>query len=375
MGGEEEKRKEVDAAAVKRIVKQLNFGGSEEERAEAASEVGRLARADGRTKRFLAELGVVPTLVRMIFDSRDLRSRISAAEALIELGRGTFKNKVLMVEAGLLTKLPQLMPNKDFSRSQELFLLLSSISSLAKTDFALNTSHILPLVFETLNANDATENTKLACLATLYNLSTKLDNFKSIVSNDTIHALLTLSLDRRTSEGALSILSNLVVSPAAKRRIADHSAVPKAFVVVMSWDDKPKCRELAVYLMMVVAQNGCRVYREKLVEHGAVEVLLEIALLGSDIARRRAMKILQWIKNEGEVRMRVHSGPRVERVSLFDGCSGDREEEQCRRAIGEMVKESLKRNMASILRKATAIEGFSNVKGLCTSSSSKSLPY
>nr|CAD1834172.1 unnamed protein product [Ananas comosus var. bracteatus] len=262
MGGEEEKSKEVDAAAVKKIVKQLNFGGSEEERAEAASEVGRLARADGRTKRFLAELGVVPTLVRMIFDSRDLRSRVSAAEALIELGRGAYgrsrsPNKIAPAYAyqGLLKKPRAFSP-------------LSSISSLTKTDFALDTSHILPLVFETLNANDATENMKLACLATLYNLSTKLDNFKSIVSNDTIHALLTLSLDRRTSEGALSILSNLVVSPAAKRRIADHSAVPKAFVEVMSWDDKPKCRELAVYLMMVVAQNGCRMYREKLVEHG-----------------------------------------------------------------------------------------------------------
>lgn len=83
-----------DGAAMRRAVRQLSLGAAtEDERAEAAGEVGRLARSDERTKRALPELGVVPPLVSMLADARaGAGARVAAARALLELARGTHRS-------------------------------------------------------------------------------------------------------------------------------------------------------------------------------------------------------------------------------------------------------------------------------------------
>ena len=81
---------------MRRAVKRLSFGASWEERAEAAAEVGRLARSDERTKRALPELGVVPPLLSMLVDAGggDVAggARMAAVRALLELARGTHRS-------------------------------------------------------------------------------------------------------------------------------------------------------------------------------------------------------------------------------------------------------------------------------------------
>ena len=83
-----------DGAAMRRAVKRLSFGSSWEERAEAAAEVGRLARSDERTKRALPELGVVPPLLSMLTAGGDVAggARMAAVRALLELARGTHRS-------------------------------------------------------------------------------------------------------------------------------------------------------------------------------------------------------------------------------------------------------------------------------------------
>lgn len=89
-----------DAAAAVRMraaVKWLSFGTAEE-RAEAAGEVGRLARSDEGRKRLLPELGVVPPLVSMLADARGggAGARMAAAGALLELARGAHRSVVYL---------------------------------------------------------------------------------------------------------------------------------------------------------------------------------------------------------------------------------------------------------------------------------------
>jgi hypothetical protein len=84
-----------DGAAIRKAVKRLSFGASWEEKAEAAAEVGRLARSDERTKRTLPELGVVPPLLSMLVDAGGgggAGARTAAARSLLELARGTHRS-------------------------------------------------------------------------------------------------------------------------------------------------------------------------------------------------------------------------------------------------------------------------------------------
>ncbi|CAN6341173.1 unnamed protein product [Urochloa humidicola] len=365
------------SASTRAVVRRLSFGAAEEKR-EAAGEVAALARSDERTKRLLPELGVGPPLVAMLADARaGVGARLAAAGALVELARGTHRNKVHIVKAGLLKKLPQLM---DVARSQQLAQLLLSISSLANTDFPLSTSELLPLLVNTLSADDVPADTKLPCLAALRNLSAKLEHVRDVVSSGAVRALVSLvpDTDRKTSEAALCILGELAASSGAagRKAVEEEEAAPRAILEAMTWHESARCQEHAAYLAMVLVAHGHGsggAMRRRMRQLGVVQALLEVSLLGSPLAQRRAAKILQWFKEEGQSRIRAQSGPRMEMEGT--SCHCDIQEGEDRRdTMGKIVRQSLDRNMKSILRRATASVDLTNVKLLVTSSSSKSLP-
>lgn len=83
-----EKSEDDSAMVLQRSVKKLHFG-MWEEKEKAAMEIERLAREDGKTRKLMAELEVIPVLVAMV--SSDVPSRrLVGVTALIELARGTY---------------------------------------------------------------------------------------------------------------------------------------------------------------------------------------------------------------------------------------------------------------------------------------------
>lgn len=391
-------------------VKRLSFGGGD--RAEAAREVGRLARADERTKRALPELGVVPVLVSML-GAADAHSgaRVAAAGALLDLARGTHRNKVHIVKAGLLKKLPGLMADADrgLATSQELALLLLSLSSLADTDFPLSpAAELIPFLVAALGAPDAPAETRLACLAALRNLSAKLEHVRDVAAaRGAVRVLLALcacapqpktttkmpTMATATAEAALCVLGDIAAAGGAAGRsaIAEDEAAPGALLGAMARHGSAACQEHATYLVMALAHgnNGGNSMRRRMRELGAVQALLEVSLLGSPLAQRRAAKILQWFKDDGQSgdsRIRAHSGPRMEGASSSScGGAGGRDGEDSEGhgakaagdAVDRIVKQSLDMNMRSIMRRATASVDMTSAntnKLLVASSSSKSLP-
>lgn len=295
-----------------------------------------------------------------------------------------FRNKVRIVQAGLLKKLPVVADDRGVCRSQELALLLLSISSLANTDFPLRTTELLPFLVATLGATDVPPDAKLPCLAALRNLSAKLEHARDVASSGAVRALLPLSLEPKTSEPALAALGELAAAaagPAGREAMeAEGEAVPRALLEAMTRHGSARCQERATYLAMVLA-HGSRALRRAMRRLGVVQALLEVSLLSSSpLAQRRAAIILRWFKEEGPQSRttRAHSGPRVEGVAEATSCRDDDvagEAKGCRdTTVDEIVRRSLDRNMKSILRRATASVDLTNVKLLVTSSSSKSLP-
>jgi hypothetical protein len=291
-----------------------------------------------------------------------------------------FRNKVRIVQAGLLKKLPVVADDRDVCRSQELALLLLSISSLANTDFPLRTTELLPFLVATLGATDVPPDAKLPCLAALRNLSAKLEHARDVASSGAVRALLPLALEPKTSEPALAVLGELAAAAGREAMEAEGEAVPRALLEAMTRHGSARCQERATYLAMVLA-HGSRALRRAMRRLGVVQALLEVSLLSSSpLAQRRAAIILRWFKEEGPQSRttRARSGPRVEGVAEATSCHDDDvacEAKGCRdTTVDEIVRRSLDRNMKSILRRATASVDLTNVKLLVTSPSSKSLP-
>ncbi|XP_042478088.1 U-box domain-containing protein 7-like [Macadamia integrifolia] len=374
MGSEGSCRTEEDDLAVlQRSVKRLHFG-SLEDKDDAAKEIKRLAAEDLKTRKSLAALGVIPSLVSML-DSDVSSRRLLAIQALIELANGTHVNKALMVEAEILKKLPGSdLDSLDELVQRDFATLLVSISDLANVQFPIASSEMLPFLIWNLNSNTSIEATE-ACLGALHNLSTMLDSIGPLISNGVVSTLMRLCLEKESSEKALAILGNLVVTVMGKKAMENDPKVPDRFIEIMTWEEKPKCQELASYILMILAHQSSA-QREKMAKLGIVPVLLEVALLGSPLAQKRALKILQWFKDERQTRMRAHSGPQTGRIMVGGLPVNQRESREGKKLMKNMVKQSLDKNMEFITRRANAATDSSKLKSyVISSSSSKSLPY
>ncbi|KAI3732019.1 hypothetical protein L1987_63215 [Smallanthus sonchifolius] len=361
-----------DSGILQRSVKRLHFGSMGEKTA-AAREIKRLAKDDLSRRKLMADLGVIPPLVAMVGSEYTTAHRRLAVQALLELANGTCTNKAFMVEAGILAKLSENINVEDQLAKHEFSQLVMSLSSLVNAQFPIDSSKVLPLVLHMLES-DSTVETKTLCLVTLYNLSTVIDNVGSLDKDEVIHVLLKLSNMKETSEKALATLGNLVVTLMGKKTLESSPMVPECLIEILTWDDKSKSQELSTYILMILAHQSS-LQRMKMVEGGIVPILLQVALLGSPLAQKRALKLLQWFKDERQMKMGPHSGPQSRRLS-FGSPVNQEDVSEGKRLMKSMVQQSLYKNMETITRRANReSDSNSKFKVLVTTSSSKSLPY
>ncbi|XVF87346.1 hypothetical protein PTKIN_Ptkin18bG0112900 [Pterospermum kingtungense] len=368
----EEESKLHGSVVLQKSVKKLHFG-SWEEKEMAAEEIEKLAKEDVKARKLMAELGVIHMLVSMV-DTAVVSRRRAAIKALIELANGTFTNKALMLEGGILSKLPKDIDVVDEQTRQEFGELLVSLSSISNTHFSLANSEVVQFVIGILESASSLE-TKESCLGVLYNLSAVLENAGPLVSNGVVHSLLKLISLKELSEKSLAALGHLVVTLMGKKAMEDSSVVPESLIEILAWEDKPKCQELSAYILMILAHQSST-QRDKMSKAGIVPVLLQVSLLGSPLAQKRAMKLLQWFKDERQAKMGPHSGPQTGRVAMGSPLH-PREAQEGKKMMKSLVKQSLHKNMEMITRRANSGGGgdASNLKSLVVSTSSKSLPY
>ncbi|EXB94641.1 hypothetical protein L484_005798 [Morus notabilis] len=359
------------AAGLQRAVKRLHFG-SGEEKEMAAKEIQSLAKEDVKLRKLVAELGVIPVLVTMASSEVAHRRRVAVA-ALIELANGTYTNKAIMLESGILSKLPKNTNLLDEPTKLEFSQLLLTLSSLANTPFPLAPSEIVPFIINILESTTSSIDTKQSCLGTLYNLSIVLENAGPLVSNGVVDTFLKLCSTKELSEKALATLGNLVVTLMGKNAMENGPMVPESLIEILTWEDKPKCQELSAYILMILAHQSSA-QREKMSKLGIVAVLLEVALLGSPLAQKRALKLLQLFSDERQAKMGPHSGPQTGRIGMGSPVN-QRASQEGKKMMKSLVKQSLHKNMEMITRRADAAGESSKLKALVISTSSKSLPY
>ncbi|MBA0745565.1 hypothetical protein Gogos_008137, partial [Gossypium gossypioides] len=367
----EKTESELDGSmALQKSVKRLHFG-SWEEKEMAAKAIEKFAKEDVKVRKLMAELGVIHMLVSMV-DTEVVGRRLAAIKALIELADGTFTNKELMLEAGILSKLPKDIDAVDDQTRNEFAELLLSLSSISNTPFSLAKTEVLQFLIAILESATSIE-TKETCLGVACNLSAVLENARPLVSNGTVHTLLKLSSFKELSEKALAALGHLVLTLMGKKAMEDSSMVPESLIEILTWENKPKCQELSAYILMILAHQSST-QRDKMSKAGIVPVLLEVSLLGSPLAQKRAMKLLQWFKDERQAKMGPHSGPQTARIAIGSPLH-PREAQEGKKMMKDLVKQSLHKNMEMITQRANAAGDSSNLKSLVLSTSSKSLPY
>lgn len=264
------------------------------------------------------------------------------------------------------------------------------LSALDSNKPVIGSSGAIPFLVKFLQNTDrkTSNQARQDALRALFNLSIAASNISIILETDLIPFLLNMLGDMEVSERILAILSNVVSTPEGRRAI---SIVPDAFPIlvdVLNWTDSPGCQEKASYVLMVMAH---KLYgeRQTMIEAGLVSASLELTLLGSALAQKRASRILECLRYDkgkqvsesfgGNLGATV-SAPIIGTSSSSKTCVEESEDSMSveKKAVKQLVQQSLQYNMRKIVKRANLPQDFvpsEHFKSLTSSSTSKSLPF
>lgn len=307
------------------------------------------------------------------------------------------------MKAGAVHKMLKLIespvaPNP--SVSEAIVANFLGLSALDSNKPIIGSSGAVPFLVKTLKNSDkkVSPQAKQDALRALYNLSIFPSNISFILETDLIPFLLEMLGDMELSERILSILSNLVSTPEGRKAI---SRVPDAFPIlvdILNWTDSPGCQEKASYVLMVMAHKSYG-DRQAMIEAGIASALLELTLLGSTLAQKRASRILECLRvDKGKQVSGTYGGNLVAAAAVSAPICGSssststnpngvakeclEEEEDMmseeKKAVKQLVQQSLQNNMKRIVKRANLPQDFvpsEHFKSLTTSSTSKSLPF
>ncbi|KAG9456291.1 hypothetical protein H6P81_000799 [Aristolochia fimbriata] len=390
----ETKRKMLILDELRGVVKRLQFEDGEKKK-NAARDVRRLAKEDAEARVTLAMLGAIPTLVGMLDAEEDSDFRIQALYALLNLGIGNDMNKAAIVKAGAIHKMLKLIetPDKPPPLSEAIVANFLGLSALDENKPVIGSSGAVLFLSDVLRKgeNGFTKQAKQDSLRALFNLSISLCNIPQILECDLVQYLLNSLGDMDISERALSILSNIVSSPEGRKAVGSAQEAYPILVDVLNWRDSPGCQEKASYILMVMAHKAWW-DRQTMIDAGIASTLLELTLLGSTLAQKRASRILECLRVDKGKQV-CGAGPAVS-APLCGGSSStgvrsagarseskEVEEElmmsEERRAVRQLVQQSLQNNMRRIVKRANLPQDFApsdHFKSLTASSTSKSLP-
>ncbi|MBA0774245.1 hypothetical protein Gotri_009466 [Gossypium trilobum] len=393
----ETKRKVEALEELKRVVKELQVE-DKERNVQAACRVRSLTKEDSEARMTLAMLGTIPPLVAML-DFQDSDSQIAALYALLNLGIGNDANKAAIVKAGAVHKMLKLLesPNEpNQAVSDAVVANFLGLSALDSNKPIIGSSGAIPFLVKSLKILDTNSRSQARhdALRGLYNLSISPSNISFISEADLIPFLLNALGDMEVSERILSILSNVVSTPEGRKGI---SIAPEAFPIlvdVLNWTDSPGCQEKASYILMVMAHKAYG-DRQAMIEAGIVSSLLELTLLGSTLAQKRASRILEVLRVDKGKRVSENFGGNMNAAVSAPICGSSSSSstnlngKEClveeagmmseeKKAVKQLVQQSLQNNMRRIVNRANLPQDFvpsEHFKSLTASTTSKSLPF
>lgn len=393
-------RRKVEALAeLKGVVKKLQMEGDDDV-LKGAVEVRRVAKENPEARSNLALMGSIPPLVSLL-DSENVESQVASLYALLNLGIGNDANKSAIVKAGSVHKMLKLIesPNgpPNAALSEAIVANFLGLSALDSNKPIVGSSGAIPFLVKTLKDVDKTSSSqaKQDSLRALYNLSISPLNVPLILDTDLVPFLFSRLGDMEISERILSILGNIVSTSEGRKGVSIVPDVLPILIDVLNWTDSPGCQEKASYILMIMAHKSYG-DRQAMIEAGVASPLLELTLLGSTLAQKRASRILDRLRVDKGKQVSESFGdgkganvsapicrsssksadPNLELVECLEEEEGMMSEE--RKAVKQLVQQSLQNNMRRMVKRANLPQDFVPsdhlIKSLTSCSTSKSLP-
>ncbi|XP_024395917.1 uncharacterized protein [Physcomitrium patens] len=326
------------------------------EQGVVAAEARLLAEDHPVARATLATLGAIFPLVAML-DSSSMFCAHSALLALLSLAAGNDLNKAAIVDAGSVPKMVTYLQNPKPSIQEAVIAGFLSLSALDRNKPLIGASGAVPRLVHVLKCG-STNRIRTDALRTLYNLSLAQCNIKVLVEGGNLRVILELVKNPPNAEKALAVLGNVVGVAVGRKASMELPDAIETLVEILGWGEYPKCQDRAAYVLMVAAHHSYA-HRQAMVRKRAVPALLEVSLLGSALAQKRAVSILECLREDRAQGRPVSApmglpprGTQQQRLYMMRTDSLHNIGEGDINIVNRMAQQSLEQNLLKIVRRA-----------------------
>lgn len=276
--------------ATARILVGMLAEGLDSTKVVAAREIRLLAKAGRQNRVFIAELGAIPLLNRLLL-SPDWMAQENAVTALLNLSINAANKTRIMEEEGCLKLIVHVLQNGCTIGAKE---------NAAATLFSLSVVHgYMKMIlshqgaaeeFAALLTKGTPSGKKDAAMA-LFNLSTHPESSARMVESGAVMALVGALRNGTVSEVAAGALALLMKQPSVVHSVVSSETLITSLVAIMRCGT-PKGKENAVACLYEIFRQGSLTLTRRVARTpGLSELVQGITLTGTKRARKKANSV------------------------------------------------------------------------------------
>uniref|UniRef100_A0ACD5Z4W8 Uncharacterized protein n=1 Tax=Avena sativa TaxID=4498 RepID=A0ACD5Z4W8_AVESA len=278
--------------ATARILVSMLVASSDSSKAVAAKEIRLLAKAGKQNRAFIAELGAIPLLCRLL-PSLDQMAQENAVTALLNLSIYEPNKTRIMEQEGCLRLIVSVLQNGWTTEAKE---------NAAATLFSLSVVHDYkkmitnePGALEKLASmlKKGTPRGKKDAVMALFNLSTHPESSGRMLESSAVVALIESLRNDTVSEEAAGALALLMKQPSVVHLVGSSETVITSLVGLMR-RGTPKGKENAVSALYEICRRGGSTLVRRVAKlPGLNTVIQAITLTGTKRAKKKASLIVK----------------------------------------------------------------------------------
>eukprot|EP00249_Psilotum_nudum_P021915 c28299_g1_i1 orf=1172-2098(-) len=273
------------------LVEKVNSGQAELQRV-GAKELRRAAKISSANRSCIGEMGAIPRLIKLLSVSADAETQIHAVTALMNLTLRNDRNRQEILVAGGVDAIVETLERGPMEARENAAATVFSLCSRDGYTAFIGLSDVFPGLINLLV--NGTPRGKKDAAAALYRLSLLRQNVTTAVRSGAVPPLLQLvqAPDSGLVNESLTVIFNLSSHQEGRFAIGNASGVRILIDLIRDGSDRNK--EYSAAVLCVLCKHDCT-HSSTARRLGGYEVLIELSQSGSEKARQKAAKILEYM--------------------------------------------------------------------------------
>ncbi|KAM7484088.1 hypothetical protein LguiA_000097 [Lonicera macranthoides] len=266
---------------------------------KVVEQVRHLLKDDEEARIYMGANGFVEALLQFLelaVHKRNEMAQDIGAMALFNLAVNNNRNKEVMLAAGVLSLLGEMVANSNSHGSATALYLNLSCLEAAKP--MIGSSNVVPLLIQILRG-ESNPQCKLDALHALYNLSSLPSNIPHLLSAgiiDGLQALITNSGDQTWTEKCIAVYINLASSKSARDEMATAQGVISGLSTILDNGEAIEQEQAAACLLILC--NGNEKCSQMVLQEGVIPSLVSISVNGTMRGKQKAQKLLMLFREQ-----------------------------------------------------------------------------